>query len=60
MSTLAENKWAIDRSKSFLIGDKNYDIECAKNFLIRGHLLKKDNLLNFIKLSENFKNTYSI
>ena len=51
MSTLAENKWAIDRSKSFLIGDKNYDIECAKNFLIRGHLLKKDNLLNFIKLS---------
>ena len=54
MLELAESKWAIDRSKSFLIGDKNSDIECAKNFLIRGHLFKKGNLLNFIKSSENF------
>ncbi|MDC1302910.1 PfkB family carbohydrate kinase [Pelagibacterales bacterium] len=51
MLELAESKWAIDRSKSFLIGNKNSDIECAKNFLIRGHSFKKDNLLNFIKLS---------
>ena len=54
MLELAESKWAIDKSKSFLIGDKNSDIECAKNFLIRGHLFKKGNLLNFIKSSENF------
>ena len=54
MLDLAANRWAIDKSKSFLIGDKNSDIECAKNFLIRGHLFKKGNLLNFIKSSENF------
>jgi len=54
MLELAESKWAIDRSKSFLIGDKNSDIECAKNFLIRGHLFKKGNLLKFIKSLENF------
>ena len=53
MLDLAANRWAIDKSKSFLIGDKNSDIECAKNFLIRGHLFKKGNLLSFIKLSEN-------
>lgn len=53
MLELAESKWAIDRSKSFLIGDKISDIECAENFLIRGHLFKKGNLLDFIKSSEN-------
>ena len=54
MLELAESKWAIDKSKSFLIGDKSSDIECAENFSIRGHLFKKGNLLNFIKSSENF------
>ena len=54
MLDLAANRWAIDKSKSFLIGDKNSDIECAKKFLIRGHLFKRGNLLNFIKSSENF------
>ena len=53
MLELAESKWAIDKSKSFLIGDKDTDIECAEKFLIRGHLFENGNLLNFIKSSEN-------
>lgn len=53
MLDLAATKWPIDKSKSFLIGDKSTDIECAEKFLIRGHLFKNGNLLKFIKLSEN-------
>ena len=49
----AATKWPIDKLKSFLIGDKDTDIECAENFLIRGHLYKSGNLLKFIKSSEN-------
>ena len=52
MLDLAATKWSIDKSKSFLIGDKGTDIECAEKFLIRGHLFKNGNLLKFIKLSE--------
>tara|TARA_B110000483_G_C17991458_1_gene463654 strand:+ start:352 stop:852 length:501 start_codon:yes stop_codon:yes gene_type:complete len=53
MLELAASKWSFDKPKSFLIGDKSTDIECAKNFSIRGHLFKDGNLLDFIKLSEN-------
>jgi len=53
MLDLAASKWPIDRSKSFLIGDKLTDIECAEKFSIRGHLFKNGNLLDFIRLSEN-------
>ena len=53
MLELAASKWPIDKSESFLIGDKVTDIECAENFLIRGHLYNSGNLLKFIKLSEN-------
>ena len=53
MLDLAATKWPIDKSKSFLIGDKDTDIKCAENFLIRGHLFKNGNLLSFIKFSEN-------
>ena len=49
----AATKWPIDKLKSFWIGDKDTDIECAENFLIRGHLYNSGNLLKFIKLSEN-------
>ena len=52
MLDLAASKWSIDKSKSFLIGDKNTDIECAEKFSIRGHLFKTGNLLDFIKSSE--------
>jgi len=53
MLDLAASKWPINKSKSFLIGDKDTDIECAEKFLIRGHLFESGNLLNFIKSSEN-------
>jgi len=53
MLKLAATKWSIDKSNSFLIGDKLTDIECAEKFLIRGHLFKNGNLLKFIKFSEN-------
>ena len=53
MLDLAVSKWPIDKSKSFLVGDKDTDVECAEKFLIRGHLFKSGNLLTFIKLSEN-------
>ena len=53
MLDLAATKWSFDKSKSFLIGDKESDIECAQKFLIRGHLFENGNLLNFIKTSEN-------
>ena len=36
MLDLAANKWSIDKSKSFLIGDKSTDMECAENFRIKG------------------------
>ncbi len=32
-----------------MIGDKDINIEYAKNFGIRGHLFKDGNLLDFIK-----------
>ena len=53
MLDLAVSKWPIDKSKSFLIGDKLTDIECAKKFLIRGYLFENGNLLDFIKSIEN-------
>ena len=53
MLDLAASKWPIDKSKSFLIGDKSIDIECAEKFCIKGHLFKNGNLLEFIKSSIN-------
>ena len=53
MLELAESRWSIDKKNSFLIGDKATDIECAKNYGIRGHLFNDNNLLDFIKKSEN-------
>lgn len=53
MLELAESKWSIDKKNSFLIGDKETDIECANNYGIRGHLFNNGNLLNFLKKYEN-------
>jgi|TARA_B110000858_G_C17745329_1_gene447018 D-glycero-D-manno-heptose 1,7-bisphosphate phosphatase len=53
MLDLAANKWSIDKSKSFLIGDKSTDMECAENFRIKGYLFKNGNLLDFIKTCIN-------
>ena len=53
MLELAEKKWGIDKSKSFLIGDKITDIECADNFRIKGYLFDGTDLFEFVK-SLNF------
>tara|TARA_B110000858_G_scaffold79698_1_gene92309 strand:+ start:677 stop:1177 length:501 start_codon:yes stop_codon:yes gene_type:complete len=53
MLDLAASKWSIDKSRSFMVGNKDTDIKCARKFLIRGHLFKGGNLLDFIRLSEN-------
>jgi len=53
MLDMAASKWKIDKPKSFLIGDKKTDIECAEKFFIRGHLFKGGSLLDFIKSCEN-------
>ena len=52
MLEMAESKWSIEKKNSFLIGDKVSDLECAKNYGIRGHLFNSENLLDFIKKSE--------
>lgn len=49
MLELASIKWEFDKNKSFLIGDSDTDIECAKKFGIDGHLFKEGSLLNFIR-----------
>ncbi len=49
MLELAELKWKINKRKSFMIGDKDTDIMCAKNYGIKGFLFEEENLLNFIK-----------
>ena len=49
MLKMAEKKWDFDKSKSFLIGDKETDMLCAKNFGISGFLFKEKSLLKFIK-----------
>ena len=48
MLKLAELKWGVDKSKSFLIGDQETDIQCAKNYGIKGYLFNKVNLFEFI------------
>ena len=52
MLELAMNKWNFDKEKSFLIGDKKTDIQCAINFGIDGYLYKEGILLQFVKAIE--------
>ena len=49
MLEMAVNKWPVNIKDSFLIGDKDSDIECANNFGIQGFLYKEGSLLNFVK-----------
>ena len=49
MLELADKKWGINKKESFLIGDKESDIECALRYGINGHLFKNGSLLNFVK-----------
>ena len=49
MLEMAEKKWDFDKSKSFLIGDKETDLNCADKYGIKGYLFESNNLENFIK-----------
>lgn len=42
-------EYAIDKDKSFLIGDKRRDVEAAEAAGIKGYLFEKGNLLDFVK-----------
>lgn len=47
MQAMAE--YAIDKDKSFLIGDKQRDLDSAEAAGIKGYLYKSGNLLEFVK-----------
>ncbi len=49
MLKLAEMKWGIDKTNSFLIGDQETDIKCAENYGIKGYLFKNKNLFDFVR-----------
>jgi len=48
MLKLSQKELNFDKSKTFLIGDADSDIQAAKNFKIKGYLVKK-NLLEQVK-----------
>lgn len=45
----AFSEWAIDRNDSFMIGDKQSDIDAAQNAQLPGFLYKEGSLLTFVK-----------
>ena len=45
----AVEKYNLDKSKCFMIGDRPSDLEAAKNAEIRGFLFNSNNLKDFIK-----------
>ena len=45
----AIKKWNIDKSESFMIGDKKTDYSCAKKSKIKFYYKKKENLLNQVR-----------
>lgn len=49
MLELACSKWPVNKEMSLLIGDSESDMECARNFGIKGFLFKEKNILNFVK-----------
>jgi D-glycero-D-manno-heptose 1,7-bisphosphate phosphatase len=42
-------EWSVDASQSFLVGDRETDLEAAAAAGIRGHLFAGGNLLDFVK-----------
>ncbi len=54
MLDLAFKKWKFDKEKSFLLGDKLTDIECAEKFGIKGFLYEDGNLCTFLKSIRQF------
>ena len=49
MFRLAQKKWNIDKSNSFMIGDQITDIQFAKKANIESYFFQEKNLLKFIK-----------
>ena len=47
MLEIAEKKWMFDKKKTFMIGDKKTDVECATNYGIKGFQFKGGNLRNY-------------
>ena len=45
----AVEKYKLDKTKCFMIGDKLTDLEAAKNAQVKGFLFNKRNLKNFIE-----------
>ena len=58
MFKLAQKRWKIDRSKSFMIGDQITDMKFAKKSKIKGFLFKSNTLYDFVKkkISNNYIN----
>tara|TARA_Y100000768_G_C23906095_1_gene647608 strand:- start:493 stop:990 length:498 start_codon:yes stop_codon:yes gene_type:complete len=49
MLELAQKKWKFDKQNTLMIGDSASDMECAKNYGIKGLLFESGSLLEFIK-----------
>ena len=49
MLELAQSKWPINKTSSFLIGDQLTDLKAAENFGIKGYQFTGSNLLEFVK-----------
>ena len=49
MLELAQTKWPINKTSSFLIGDQITDLSAAENFGIKGYLYEGGNVLDFVK-----------
>ena len=49
MLEAACKKWTVIKNISLIIGDKEVDMQCAKNFGIKGYLFKDSNLLKFVE-----------
>ena len=49
MLELAQTKWPINKTSSFLIGDQITDLSAAENFGIKGYLYEGGNVLDFLK-----------
>lgn len=49
MFHLVNKKWPVDKSRSFMIGDRSIDMQFAKKSKIKGFLFKEKNLFNFVK-----------
>ena len=49
MFHLVNKKWPVDKSRSFMIGDRSIDMKFAKKSKIKGFLYKEKNLFKFVK-----------